>query len=53
VFAVRQRLPSLRDEMAARSYGFEARLLQHLIDNSQMTSTQLLTIFRFYPFVHQ
>jgi hypothetical protein len=50
-------LERLRDAMAARSYGFEARLLQHLLDRlgrgERITDTDLLRIFRCYPFVHQ
>jgi hypothetical protein len=47
-------LECLRQSMVERSYGFEARLLSHVAAQaSDMTHTDLLTIFRFYPFVHQ
>lgn len=47
-------LDRLRRSMVERSYGFEARLLSHVAAHARdMRHTDLLTIFRFYPFVHQ
>lgn len=47
-------LGKLRSEMAAHSYGFEARLLAHIaVQADDMSLTDLIDVFRYYPFVHQ
>jgi phytoene dehydrogenase-like protein len=43
----------LKPRMAERGYGFEAKLLGHLIERRGVTPEELRSIFRFYPFVHQ
>lgn len=49
----RRELEALESETSARGYGFETRLLRHLIERGEPVHTELREIFRFYPFVHQ
>lgn len=49
-----RRLTDLEQRMTDRGYGFEARLLRRLTEKPGWISpSELRTIFRFYPFVHQ
>lgn len=48
------RVETLRLAMAAHGCGFEERLLSHLAAHAdEFVHTDLLEIFRYYPFVHQ
>jgi hypothetical protein len=49
----RSQLLSMGDRMEEAHYGFEARLMQHLAAKPTVSHTDLRTIFRYYPFVHQ
>jgi hypothetical protein len=46
-------LAALEAQTSARGYGFETRLLRHLIERGAPVHTELRAIFRFYPFVSQ
>jgi hypothetical protein len=49
----RRELSLLKQRADARGYGLESRLLARLSDERGLTSGELRTIFRVYPFVHQ
>lgn len=46
-------LLELQPRMAERGYGFEVKLIGHLLERDGITPEELRSIFRFYPFVHQ
>jgi hypothetical protein len=51
--ACERELHQLHPEMLRCRYGFEAKLIAHLLERDGLHPEQLRLIFRFYPFVHQ
>jgi hypothetical protein len=51
--ACKRELNQLHPEMLRCRYGFEAKLIAHLLERDGLHPEELRLIFRFYPFVHQ
>jgi len=46
-------LVALEERMTKHDYGFEQRLIRHLIERGAISPAEMEDIFRFYPFVNQ